>query len=793
MRKLGVVYNVQDNRRSFKVTSRSHSDYQEAAEICPVDRAAPFNMSRDSSSPPLKVRLIDEPPLLEVPETFDDSSTYSPNIPIAIDFGSSKLRAGLIDHAKPSHIFPNRLTRFRDRKLMKTMTFIGNDVNLDQAVRAQSKSPFDGPMVTNWDYVEDILEYTFHHLGATANYGISNPILVTERLATIQTQRSSWYQVLFETFNVPGVTFGVDDLFAFYQNTTGKNTGLVIGCGNEDTNVIPIVEGRGILTEAKRINWGGSQAADYMTNLMTLKYPYFPTKLSNFQYRTMYEDYCYVSPDYDEELKSFLNVGTLESKDIVVEAPFVEVLQPQKTEEELRLQAEKRKESGKRLQEQAKQKRMERLIQKEEELEYYNQVKEQLQDQPKKKVLQILQNSGFDDERDFKKYLYNLERSLKKSQAANEDGAEVEEEQDVNEHKFDLVEVPDENLTEDQIKEKRKQRFLKASLDARKKAKEEKERAAQEEEERKIKEQQWRETDLEGWIKEKRRRLGDLIAKRKDNIKMRDEMKDRKSQMSQNRMKNLATLAEDIGRGSTKRTRQQATIDNDPNDTFGANDDDWTVYNDVTQFPEALEELIEEGYKEVVDLEGQLLEHDPNFTEEDTMDAQYDWRNSTLHLFLRGPRPHDSENAHEQHQMHMNIERIRVPEVFFQPTIGGEDQAGIPELCERALLGKFGASPRQMSSTTLEMAQNVWITGGNAKIPGLRERIVKEFTGFLPVNTPFNIKMSNDPSLDAWKGMAKYAQNESDFKKSFVSKKEYEEYGPDYIKEHKLGNMNYFE
>lgn len=793
MRKLGVVYNVQDNRRSFKVTSRSYSDYQEAAEICPVDRAAPFNMSRDSSSPPLKVRLIDEPPLLEVPETFDDSSTYSPNIPIAIDFGSSKLRAGLIDHAKPSHIFPNRLTRFRDRKLMKTMTFIGNDVNLDQAVRAQSKSPFDGPMVTNWDYVEDILEYTFHHLGATANYGISNPILVTERLATIQTQRSSWYQVLFETFNVPGVTFGVDDLFAFYQNTTGKNTGLVIGCGNEDTNVIPIVEGRGILTEAKRINWGGSQAADYMTNLMTLKYPYFPTKLSNFQYRTMYEDYCYVSPDYDEELKSFLNVDTLESKDIVVEAPFVEVLQPQKTEEELRLQAEKRKESGKRLQEQAKQKRMERLIQKEEELEYYNQVKEQLQDQPKKKVLQILQNSGFDDERDFKKYLYNLERSLKKSQAANEDGAEVEEEQDVNEHKFDLVEVPDENLTEDQIKEKRKQRFLKASLDARKKAKEEKERAAQEEEERKIKEQQWRETDLEGWIKEKRRRLGDLIAKRKDNIKMRDEMKDRKSQMSQNRMKNLATLAEDIGRGSTKRTRQQATIDNDPNDTFGANDDDWTVYNDVTQFPEALEELIEEGYKEVVDLEGQLLEHDPNFTEEDTMDAQYDWRNSTLHLFLRGPRPHDSENAHEQHQMHLNIERIRVPEVFFQPTIGGEDQAGIPELCERALLGKFGASPRQMSSTTLEMAQNVWITGGNAKIPGLRERIVKEFTGFLPVNTPFNIKMSNDPSLDAWKGMAKYAQNESDFKKSFVSKKEYEEYGPDYIKEHKLGNMNYFE
>lgn len=748
--------------------------------------------SRDSSLPPLKVRVIDEPPLLEEPEPFDDPISYSPGLPIAIDFGSNKLRAGFINHETPSHVFPNRLTRFRDRKLMKTMTFIGNDVNLDQAVRAQSKSPYDGSMVTNWDYVEDILEYTLNHLGVKPDNGIPSPFLVTERLATIQSQRSSWYQILFECFNVPGVAFGIDSLFSFYQNTTGNSTGLVVGCGNEDTNVIPVVGGQGILTEAKRINWGGSQAAEYLTSLMTLKYPYFPTKLSNLQYRTMYEDYCYVSQDYDDELKGFLSLDTLESKNVVVEAPFVEILQPQKTEEELRIQAEKRKESGKRLQEQAKQKRIERLIQKEEELEYYNQVKEQLKDQPKKKVLHILQSSGFDDERDFKKYLYNLERSLKKSQAANEESGDIEEEQDPNEGKFDLVDVPDENLTDDQIKEKRKQKFLKASLDARKKAKEEKERAAQEEQERQIKEQQWRETDLDGWIKDKRKRLGDLIAKRKENIKMRDEMKDRKSQMSQNRMKNLATLAEDSGRG-TKRTRQQATIDNDPNDTFGANDDDWTVYNDVTQYPEALEELIEEAYKEIVELEGQLLEHDPNFTEEDTMDAQYDWRNSTLHLFLRGPRPHDSENSHEQHQMHLNVERIRVPEVLFQPAMCGEDQAGVSELCERVLLNKFDATPRQMSPITTEMAQNVWITGGNANVPGLRERIVKEFTGFLPVGTSFNIKMSSDPSLDAWKGMAKFAKNEDDFKKAFISKKEYEEYGPDYIKEHKLGNMNYFE
>lgn len=739
------------------------------------------------------MRVLDDPPLIEEEEKFDDPSTYDSRIPIAIDFGSSELRAGYTSFLEPSHIFTNKLTRYRDRKLSKTMTFIGNDVCLDQTVRAQARSPFDGPMITNWDYVEEIMEYTFNHLGVQGENGISNPLLLTERLATVQSQRDNWYQLLFEGFNVPGVTFGIDSLFSFYNNNSSKSTGLVIGCGNEDTTVIPVVDGAGILTEAKRINWGGSQSVEYLTNLISLKYPYFPTKLSNLQFQTMYADYCYVSPNYEEDLKTFLALDKLESKNVVVEAPFTEVIQPQKTEEELRLQVEKRKESGKRLQEQAKQKRIERLVQKEEEFEYYCQVRDQLKDQPKKKILSILQNAGFDDERDFKKYLYNLERSLKRSQAVNvEDVDEMDQEQET-EDKFDLLDFPDDQLTEDQVKEKRKQRILKASYEARKKAKEEKDRLAQEEEERRIEDQQWRETDLEGWVKDKRKKLNELVSKRKEKIKMKGEMKDRKSQMSQNRMKNLATLAEDSGRGGSKRTRQQATIDNDPNDTFGANDDDWSVYNAISQNPEALEEIIEEEYKEIVDLEGMLLEHDPNFTEEDTMDAQYDWRNSILHLFLRGPRPHDSENSHEQHQIHLNIERIRVPEVLFQPTMGGEDQAGIPELCQNVLLGKFESSQRALSATTSVMASNVWITGGNARLPGLKERIVREFKEFLPFGSPFNINISSEPALDSWKGMAKLAQNAEDFKKGILTKKEYEEYGPDYIKEHNLGNMTYFE
>ncbi|CCD24419.1 actin-related protein ARP5 NDAI_0D01060 [Naumovozyma dairenensis CBS 421] len=753
-------------------------------------------MSRDDSLQPLKVTVIDDPPLTDQPEAFNDKSNYNPEIPIAIDFGSSTVRAGYTNEARPSHIFPTKLTRYRDRKINKTFTFTGNDCSLDQTIRSQMKSPFDGALITNWDYVEDILQYTFNHLGVVPDHGVQNPIIITEKLATIQSQRSNWYQLLFETYNVPKATFGIDSLFAFYNNNNGSatSTGMVIDCSHEETNIIPIVDGQGILTDAKRINWGGRHAIDYLSNLLALKYPYFPTKLSSYQYESMYQNFCYVSQDYDEEISKILTLDVLEEKDVVIETPFTEVLQPQKTEEELRIQAEKRKESGRRLQEQAKKRRIEKLIEKEEEYEYFSKIREDLKDQPKKKILSILQNSGFDDEDDFKRYLFNLERSLKRARANDEDAMlENIQDNETTDGKFDLLEIPDEKLDPEQIKEKRKQRLLKAGQDARKKAREEKQKAAEKAEELRLKEIEWRKIDLNGWIKDKRSKLNTLVKRRKDKIRMRDEMKDRKSQAAQNRMKNLATLAEDNLRTGTKRSRQQATIDNDPNDTFGTNDEDWFVYNDITKNPDAFEEALEEEYKEIIELEGLLLEHDPNFTEEDTVEAQYDWRNSTLHLFLRGPRPHDSEDIHQQHQIHLNVERIRVPEIVFQPSMGGLDQAGIAELSETILLRKFGSEPKHLSELSLTMANNIWLTGGNSKIPGLRERIVKEFREFLPVNTQFNVNMTSDPTFDAWNGMAKLAQNETDYKKTIISKKEYEEYGPEYIKEHKLGNMKYFE
>jgi putative lipoic acid-binding regulatory protein len=49
-------------------------------------------------------------------------------------------------------------------------------------------------------------------------------------------------------------------------------------------------------------------------------------------------------------------------------------------------------------------------------------------------------------------------------------------------------------------------------------------------------------------------------------------------------------------------------------------------------------------------------------------------------MLTRGVVPaYDPENFGQMHQLHVNVERIRVPEALFQPSIIGLDQAGVVE------------------------------------------------------------------------------------------------------------------
>ncbi len=734
---------------------------------------------------------------------------YQQDVPIAIDLGTSSLRVGLTNSPEPNNIFPGIISRYRDRKAMKTLTIIGNDVYSDSALRSTIKTPFDGPLITNWDYIEYILDYSFEHLGATSDNGkLNNPIVMTEPITCTHNQRKSMYELLFEAYQVPKVSFGIDSLFSFYANSSGKSSGLVIGAGNQLTSIMPVINGRGILSQAKRIDWGGEQLQQYLSKLLALKYPYFPSKLNNYHTTNLFKDYCYILEDYQQEIKHILDMDVLETKDVVVQAP-VEInvsTEKKKTDEELAEQAAKRKEQGKRLQKQAQEKRLEKLAQKQEEWEYFSKFKEDNSSlSPEEFETKLIEN-GFDDLEDFKKYMGSLERSLKR---ANQGGEDDHEEEEIDPSSaWPLVDIPDDQLTAEQIKEKRKQKLHKANFEARERNKEIK---RQEEEARlqfEKEQQEWRDRDLDDWCTTKRLKLAEAISKYKEKQKLLESFKDRKSAAAQQRMKYIADLANDENGSTSTQSRKRrrnanATIDNDPNDTFGANDEDWNMYREITN--SSIEEEMEQINSEILKLEEELLLYDPNFHHEDTFAAAstFDWKNLVLHKFIHGPRPNITiemqaegllpeeiathpEMIRKNHQMHLNVERIRVPEILFQPSIGGIDQAGISEIADDLLNSRLDGNFTS-GGQSYEILGDIFLTGGLSLLPGFKNRIMSDFRSFLPEGVPLHVRTAKDPILDPWHGMYKWANSE-DSSDGYVTKEEYEEYGPEYIKEHGLGN-----
>ncbi|KAK3079117.1 hypothetical protein LTS18_005700, partial [Coniosporium uncinatum] len=416
--------------------------------------------------PPTHISHLSEPPF----EGFRpiDASGYQSSTrdtAIVIDDGSSAVRAGWSSDAKPGLSVLPLMARYTDRKVNRKFTFIGADVYADGTARGQAKNIYEPGTntVNNWDCVEGVLDYIFVKLGVSGSSGgVGRPVVMTEPVANLSYTRRTMSEILFECYRAPSVAYGIDSLFSYRYNQ--GTTGLVVSSGYTSTHVIPVAQGKAMLQHATRLNWGRFQCAEYLQRLIKAKYPNAQLKISDPQAEDLVREHCYVSRNYEAEISRYLEWTGLEDRDDIVQHPFTEQIIPQKTEEELARAAEKRKESGLRLQQQAAKMRLEKLVQKENDVIYYKQLQARIAEIPtKKEKIRQLESEDFDDEAQLDKKIGDLEASIKK--ARNKDlGGEEEETKEP--PTFPLLDIPDDQLDEESLKQKRQQRLLKSNHDA---------------------------------------------------------------------------------------------------------------------------------------------------------------------------------------------------------------------------------------------------------------------------------------------------------------------------------------
>ena len=108
-------------------------------------------------------------------------------------------------------------------------------------------------------------------------------------------------------------------------------------------------------------------------------------------------------------------------------------------------------------------------------------------------------------------------------------------------------------------------------------------------------------------------------------------------------------------------------------------------------------------------------------------------------------------------------------------------QAGVAETLE-FILKKY--SPEVQEKLVL----NIFLTGALCKIPGLEQRFETDLREMRPFKSKFRVSVASNPSLDAWRGAQTFARQNFDQDKYFITKSDYEELGPDILREHFCSN-----
>ncbi|GAM19690.1 hypothetical protein SAMD00019534_028650 [Acytostelium subglobosum LB1] len=127
------------------------------------------------------------------------------------------------------------------------------------------------------------------------------------------------------------------------------------------------------------------------------------------------------------------------------------------------------------------------------------------------------------------------------------------------------------------------------------------------------------------------------------------------------------------------------------------------------------------------------------------------------------------EQKDEEQILTLVNERFSVPELLFNPSDIGLNQAGLAESIVQSI-----------NSTNINLHQplysNILLIGGSTRLPGLKDRLYQELRAMTPDHLTVKIYTPEDPVLAPLQGGLRFAQ-QSDFHRYTVTKKEYEEHG----------------
>lgn len=265
-----------------------------------------------------------------------------------IDNGTGYTKMGFSGNSEPQFIIPSSIAVKEGvgvkqaRGLDDLDFFIGDEAQ--NAPGYQTKYPIKHGIVENWDLMEKYWEQCiFKYLKCEPE---DHYFLLTEPPLNTPENREYTAEIMFESFNVPGLYIAVQAVLALAASWTSRQinertlTGVVIDSGDGVTHVIPVADGYVIGSCIKHIPISGRDITYFVQTLLKEREVGIPADQSIETAKTIKEQFCYVCPDivrefakYDTEpnkwIKKYNGVNNITKKLFNVDVGYERFLGPE--------------------------------------------------------------------------------------------------------------------------------------------------------------------------------------------------------------------------------------------------------------------------------------------------------------------------------------------------------------------------------------------------------------------------------------------------------------------------------
>ncbi|EGD75252.1 hypothetical protein PTSG_12505 [Salpingoeca rosetta] len=229
-----------------------------------------------------------------------------------IDVGTGYTKMGFAGNSEPSYIFPSAIGV--KENVGRGMAQGVDDLDFyigDEAMNTPgyaTKYPVRHGIVEDWDLMEKFYEQAiFKYLRAEPE---DHYFLLTEPPLNPPENREYLAEIMFESFNVPGMYIAVQAVLALAASWTSKKaertlTGCVIDSGDGVTHVIPVAEGYVIGSCIKHIPIAGRDITYFVQQLLREREVGIPPEQSLEVAKRIKERYTYVCPDIVKEFEKY--------------------------------------------------------------------------------------------------------------------------------------------------------------------------------------------------------------------------------------------------------------------------------------------------------------------------------------------------------------------------------------------------------------------------------------------------------------------------------------------------------